>query len=286
MSPAGLFPAALAGIDTRSLLAGAAAMDQATRSPDTESNPALRLASVWRAANRARNPRNMVILPYRDRLALLGRYLQQLVMESLGKGTTRGGERRPHGLTVYGHKGSTDQHALIQQLRDGPDDAFVTFVNVLSESAPDPELPSGLRGGDLLSAFVCGTREALEAAGRPTVTLTLERLDAAALGALIALFERTVGLYGTLININAYDQPGVEAAKGAASAVLQLQGRVLAILGEGASGTAADLAELLGESERRVFHVLRRLAATDRASVAGTGRGRTFGPGANGPESP
>ena len=83
------------------------------------------LAEAWRHAGNAKGDRSMVVLPYKDRLVLFGRYLQQLVMESLGKRLNMQGEVVQQGLTVYGNKGSTDQHAFIQQLREGPDDFFV-----------------------------------------------------------------------------------------------------------------------------------------------------------------
>ena len=76
----------------------------------------------------------MVLLPYKDRLLLFSRYLQQLVMESIGKEKNLVGKKVNQGLTVYGNKGSTDQHAFVQQLRDGTADFFVTFIEVLKDS--------------------------------------------------------------------------------------------------------------------------------------------------------
>ncbi len=223
----GLLPAAIAGIDVQGLLAGAAAMDAATRRHDP-ANPAARMAAAWRSAGRGRGERAMVVLPYKDRLALLSRYLQQLVMESLGKRLDRSGKVVHQGLVVYGNKGSTDQHAYVQQLRDGRDDFFAVFVAVLDHAGHDLEVEPGVTSGDYLLGFLLGTRRALTQAGRPSMTLTLERLDAPALGAVIALFERAVGLYAELIDVNAYHQPGVEAGKKAASEVLALQARILA----------------------------------------------------------
>ena len=94
-------------------------------------NPAALLALMWHFAGRGRGEKAMVVLPYKDRLLLLGRYLQQLVMESLGKRLDLAGRRVDQGLTVYGNKGSTDQHAYVQQLRDGRNDFFALFVRVL-----------------------------------------------------------------------------------------------------------------------------------------------------------
>lgn len=172
----------------------------------------------------------MVVLPYRDRLLLFSRYLQQLVMESLGKGVDLGGKKVEQGLTVYGNKGSTDQHAYVQQLREGVNNFFVAFIEVLEDGGSRVEVEPGVTAGDYLRGFLLGTREALYENGRESVTITLRRVDAFTLGALIALFERAVGFYATLVNINAYHQPGVEAGKKAAAAILELQGRVIAHL--------------------------------------------------------
>jgi len=206
-SAVGLATLKLLGHDTQGFLAGARAMDEATRGPG---NVALRLASAWLDAA----PRAMVVLPYCDGLQLFPRYLQQLVMESLGKDG--------QGMTVYGNKGSTDQHAYVQQLRDGPDDFFATFVAVTG-GPRGIEVEPGVTTGDYLQGFLIGTRNALSAQGKRSLTITLDSLDAWHLGGLIALYERAVGYAATLMEINAYDQPGVEAGKqGAADALAVL----------------------------------------------------------------
>ncbi|MCB9764995.1 MAG: glucose-6-phosphate isomerase [Alphaproteobacteria bacterium] len=224
----GLLPLALMGQDWRAFLEGAAACDAVTRQrrPD---NPAALLARAWYAAGDGHGRRAMVLLPYKDRLLLFSRYLQQLVMESLGKRLDLQGRAVHQGLTVYGNKGSTDQHAYVQQLRDGPDDFFVTFIAALVDrEGPDLEVEPGITTGDYLLGFLLGTRRALSEAGRRSLTLVVERVDARTLGVLVALYERAVGLYASLIGINAYHQPGVEAGKRAAADVLQLQARLLA----------------------------------------------------------
>jgi glucose-6-phosphate isomerase len=264
LSVAGLLPAALLGFDTEALLRGARECDEATRETDMMKNPAALLALMWYYAGNGRGDRNLVVLPYADRLSLLGRYLQQLVMESIGKERDRNGNVVHQGLTVLGNKGSTDQHSFVQQLREGRNDFFVTFVEVLAE--PDrsdnaPRLPTG----DFLHGFLHGTRSALTENGRESMTLTVDKLDAVRLGALIALFERAVGLYAELIDINAYHQPGVEAGKTAAKSLLALQDRVLDHLADsrGTPHTASEIAGAIGEPDQTedVFHILRRLAA-------------------------
>ena len=101
------------------MLAGARACDALTRLPEIRSNPAALLALMWHHAGGGRGARDMVVLPYKDRLELFSKYLQQLIMESLGKEHDLAGRQVFQGLTVYGNKGSTDQHAYVQQLRDG-----------------------------------------------------------------------------------------------------------------------------------------------------------------------
>ncbi len=278
-SAVGLLPAALQGVDTQAFLEGAATMDELTRKPQTPENPAALLALMWHHATGGRGSRDMVVLPYKDRLLLLSRYLQQLVMESLGKQNDMDGQIVHQGIAVYGNKGSTDQHAYVQQLRDGLQNFFATFVVVLEDHARPRgqglvEVEPGTTSGDYLSGFWQGTREALHANGRQSVTITIDRVDARTLGALIALYERAVGFYATLINVNAYHQPGVEAGKKAAAAVLATQATVLDGLREQSTAvTAEQLADKLGISERveTVYHILEHLAANKRQVKRGRG---------------
>ncbi len=106
LSAVGLVPAALQGFDIDAMLAGAGACDEATRVHDVFENPAALLALMWHHAGEGRGAKDMVVLPYRDRLALFSRYLQQLVMESLGKKIDRLGKVVHQGIAVYGNKGN------------------------------------------------------------------------------------------------------------------------------------------------------------------------------------
>jgi glucose-6-phosphate isomerase len=235
------------------------------------------MALMWHYATGGRGEKDMVLLPYKDRLLLLSRYLQQLIMESVGKELDLNGKVVNQGLTVYGNKGSTDQHAYVQQLREGVANFFVTFIEVLRDRDGDSmEVEEGATSGDFLFGFFQGTRQALYEKGRESLTITVERVDAFSVGVLIALFERTVGLYAGLIGVNAYHQPGVEAGKKAAGAVLALQKDVAELLGNGRREmTAAEIAAALGRPEEAeaVFALLRHLAANpDRGiEVAKTG---------------
>ena len=277
-SAVGTLPAALQGIDVEDLLAGARACDAATRVHDPRRNPAAALALSWLFATGGKGgTRAMVILPYKDRLLLFSRYLQQLVMESLGKKLDLQGRRVEQGLTVYGNKGSTDQHAYVQQLRDGANDFFAIFVRVLESGGALAEVEPGVTAGDYLHGLLLGTRAALAENGRRSVTITIPRVDARTVGALIALFERAVGLYASLVGVNAYHQPGVEAGKKAAAAVLALQGRVLASLAA-SPRTSEEVAAALSEPDVETVHLLlEHLAADGRARREGEGVGARFG---------
>ena len=260
----GLLPAALQGIDTDAMLAGAAAMDVVTRSNVTEENPAALLALMWHYATDGCGAKDMVILPYKDRLLLFSRYLQQLVMESLGKEFDLQGKAVNQGIAVYGNKGSTDQHAYVQQLREGVSNFFVTFIEVLKDrTGPSMQVEPGVTSGDYLLGFYLGTRDALTEKNRHSLTLTINELTPRTLGMMIALYERAVGFYATLVGINAYHQPGVEAGKKAAGGVITLQGKLLAALksAPGKSFTADSLAAQVFGCPELAYKILEHMVA-------------------------
>jgi glucose-6-phosphate isomerase len=277
-SVVGLLPAALQGIDIDALLAGAADCDKITRTHQTAGNPSALMALMWYHAGDGRGAKDLVVLPYKDRLLLFSRYLQQLLMESLGKRLDLAGRRVDQGLSVYGNKGSTDQHAYVQQLRDGLNNFFLTFIRVL-ESRGEPEHPAatpaqdeiepGITAGDYLQGFLLGTREALYDNDRESMTLTVRRVDARTIGVLIALFERAVGFYASLVGINAYHQPGVQAGKKAADLVLDLQKGLVSALDD-TPRTAAELARRAGDPEaaETAYALLEHLAADGRVRAA------------------
>ncbi|MDB4987032.1 MAG: glucose-6-phosphate isomerase [Myxococcaceae bacterium] len=265
LSAVGLLPAALQGIDIDAFLDGARRMDVATRSRDVRKNPAALLALMWFHAGHGKGEKDMVVLPYKDRLLLFSKYLQQLVMESLGKEKDLAGKVVNQGIAVYGNKGSTDQHAYVQQLREGVKNFFATFIEVRKDrTGPSLMVEENVVSGDYLLGFLLGTRRALYENDRESITLSVPDTTPRTLGALIALYERAVGLYASLVNVNAYHQPGVEAGKKAATRVLALQQQVLAALRAhpaprgveeiAAAASAADEVET-------VFHLLEHLSA-------------------------
>jgi glucose-6-phosphate isomerase len=187
-------------------------------------------------------------------------------MESLGKERNLNGEVVHQGLTVYGNKGSTDQHAYIQQLRDGPHNFFVVFLQVLHDREGSSEtVEEGVTSGDFLLGFMMGTRHALYERGRQSVTIVVDKVSPFHIGALIALFERAVGFYASLVEINPYDQPGVEAGKEAAEELIQLQRQICSFLEEnsGRSLSVVEIANEMGletESEN-IFKICQHLAS-------------------------
>jgi len=243
----GHLPAALAGIDFKEFLDGASFMDEWTRNEDTRSNPAYMLAAMWYIAGKGKGDRNMVIVPYSDRLILLSRYFQQLVMESLGKEKDLDGKTVHQGLNVFGNKGGTDAHAFIQQLNDGRDDFFITFIEVLEDAMILP-IDESSSMGTYLHGFQEGLSAALRSKGRQTINITIEEVSEHNLGMIIAMYERAVAVYAEFINVNAFHQPGVQAYKLAAQGILDLRQKFTASmmeLGE-FSGTAADFAAKAG----------------------------------------
>ncbi|NDJ19722.1 glucose-6-phosphate isomerase [Myxacorys almedinensis] len=270
LSAVGLLPAALQGIDIQAMLSGAKEMDVATRAATLKGNPAALLALAWYWAGNGKGEKDMVVLPYKDSLLLFSRYLQQLVMESLGKEKDLDGNVAHQGIAVYGNKGTTDQHAYVQQLREGVPNFFLTFIEVLHDRAdhqPSIEVEPGVTSGDYLSGLLQGTRTAIYDNDRDSITVTIPDVTPRHVGALIALYERAVGLYGFLVNVNAYHQPGVEAGKKAAAVILELQHKVVEVLKQENSPIAiAALAAKAGapDDAEAIYKIVRHLAANDR----------------------
>lgn len=275
LSAVGLLPAALQGIDISGMLEGAKACDDVTRNIDPKANPAAQLAMMWYYIGNGKGTKNMVILPYKDRLELFSKYCQQLVMESLGKEKDLDGKTVNQGIAVFGNKGSTDQHSYVQQLREGVLNFFVTFIQVLEDRANKSMLVEpDVTSGDYLQGFLLGTRQALHENGRESISITIKEVSPFTVGLLIALFERAVGLYASLVNINAYHQPGVEAGKKAAAAVIDIQRKVLNYLTEksGHALTSSQIASGIGAHDdfETVFKLCEHMAANPDHGVKKT----------------
>ena len=150
------------------------------------------------------------------------------------------------------------------------------FVQALDDGAGSSlEVAPDVNAGDTLQGFYLGTRRALTSAGRPNLTISLPKVDAWHLGGLVALFERAVGLYASLIDVNAYHQPGVEAGKKAAAEILELSRGIRAALSAKEARSVPELARGLDADPVEVWSIVERLVSTGRAVREGpVGEGR------------
>lgn len=278
LSAVGLLPLALRGINIDRLLAGARKCDELTRRTNTRQNPSALLALSWYAATGGQGGKQMVVLPYKDRLELFAKYLQQLIMESLGKEKDLEGKIVKQGITVFGNKGSSDQHSYLQQLLDGPDNFFVTFIEVLKDrDASSPVIAENSTSGDYLQAFYLGTRKALSAKGRESLTITIREVNEYTIGVLLALYERAVGFYAFLVNINAYHQPAVEFGKKVAGEIINMKNQIIKEL-QANKNRKYTLSELAGAINREdemedIFRILARLVNNPDYGIKMTGPG-------------
>ncbi|MEK7406194.1 MAG: glucose-6-phosphate isomerase, partial [Acidobacteriota bacterium] len=224
LSPVGLLPAALIGLDIRKLMKGAAAITHWCWQPDLKKNPALRAALLHYLIWTLKNKSIHVAFPYSNRLWGTAFWFRQLWAESLGKAKTRDGATVNVGQTPVAALGATDQHSQVQLYIEGPNDKVFTFWAVGKHSDPGRipksrlgleafDCHSGRKLADLLDAERRSTAAALVEAGRPNCTFTLGRVDEEHLGAFLQLMEFQTAFLGELLNINAFNQPGVELGK-------------------------------------------------------------------------
>jgi glucose-6-phosphate isomerase len=224
LSPVGLLPAALVGIDIAGLVSGARKAVERADADELRSNPAALYAALHWAADAHLGARVHVLMPYTDRLRDFAEWYRQLWAESLGKRADRRGAPVFAGPTPVGAVGATDQHSQVQLFIEGPFDKVVTFVAVdrFAEDVPIPprtDLPGDLAYlpghtlGELLHAEYEATAAALARSGRMNVTVRLPELSAASVGELIMFFQIATGYAGAWYGVDPFDQPGVELGK-------------------------------------------------------------------------
>jgi glucose-6-phosphate isomerase len=237
LSPVGLLPAAVAGLDVAGLLDGARAMRDRCLSTDLADNPALRLATLLHAHHADRGRPIVVVMSYVDGLFDVADWFRQLWAESLGKERATDGRVVHVGPTPVAARGATDQHSQLQLYVEGPRDKVVLFLtarergaevtipaSALAASQPDYAYLAGKGMGELLDAELRGTMGSLVGRKRPVGLLELARVDAAAVGELLMLLEAATAFAGPLYGVDPYDQPGVEEAKRLAYAALGREG--------------------------------------------------------------
>ncbi len=224
LSPVGLLPAALVGIDIEGLLAGARQAVARAEPADLLQNPAALWAALHWSADTTLGARVHVLMPYSDRLREFAEWFRQLWAESLGKARDRRGQEVHVGPTPLGAVGPTDQHSQVQLFMEGPYDKVVTFMEVdrFAEDVTIPALPNlppdlaylpGHTLAELLRAECQATSAALARMGRMNCSLRLPELSAAALGEAIMFFQLATGYAGVWYGVDPFDQPGVELGK-------------------------------------------------------------------------
>lgn len=224
LSPVGLLPAALVGIDVTGLLAGARQAIQAAEADELGRNPAALYAALHWAADADLAARINVLMPYTDRLREFAEWYRQLWAESLGKRVDRDGQPVYRGPTPVGAVGATDQHSQVQLFMEGPYDKAITFV-VVDDLGVDLKIPAradlpadlsylpGHTLGELLRAEYDATSAALAQMGRMSCTLRLPDLSPASLGEAIMFLQLATGYAGVWYGVDPFDQPGVELGK-------------------------------------------------------------------------
>ena len=224
LSPAGLFPAGLCGIDVEGLLRGAAMMDKRCKTHELTENPAGILATLLYHAHIQNSQGIHVLMPYADRLRSTSQWFQQLWAESLGKSSSSGGKDQRTGPTPLVALGAVDQHSLLQLFMEGPRDKVVIFVKVEGSDSPvlipdlHPDISelSFLAGhtiDELLVAEWRATAEALSQVGCPNATIHLPSVEAGTMGQLLMMLKISTVIAAELYGVDPLGQPGVELGK-------------------------------------------------------------------------
>ncbi|MCZ7662411.1 MAG: glucose-6-phosphate isomerase [Thermoleophilia bacterium] len=231
LSPVGLLPAAIVGLDVKGLLAGARLMEAWVDDADVLGNPAYLFATLQFLHHTRFHRALSVMMPYSDSLCDVADWFRQLWAESLGKAKDRQGRTVHAGTTPIRALGATDQHSQVQLYMEGPDDKLVTFLRV-EGFAHQVVIPSlygqegslGYLGGHSLGSLLGAEQEAtawaLAERGRPSLTVSLPRVDATSVGQLLYALQVATAVAGELYGVNAYDQPGVELGKKATYALM------------------------------------------------------------------
>ncbi len=234
LCPVGLLPAAVAGIDIRAMLAGAAYMDEICKSASLKENPAL-ISAALQYISMKKGKNISVMMPYADALRYIADWYCQLWGESLGKSVDLDGNLVYAGQTPVKALGVTDQHSQVQLYTEGPFDKVITFLAVDRyrvdfpiphgcEEIPDVSFLGGSTLNELISNERLATEYALLKAGRPNQTITLPEVNEFTVGQLLYFYQLETAYVGAMLNINTYNQPGVEEGKNATYALFGKSG--------------------------------------------------------------
>ena len=225
LTPVGLLPAAFCGIDIKAMLKGAAHMDELCKNEDIYKNPAYMYAILNYIS--IKKGKNMcVVMPYADSLKYISDWYAQLWAESLGKKFDNNGNIVNVGSTPIKALGATDQHSQVQLYSEGPNDKIIVFMGVdkykksitipkIYQNIPSLGFLGGITQDELIKTEQIATEFALLKAGKSTMTITLPEVNEFTIGQVLYFFEVATAFMGELLNINAFDQPGVEEGKNA-----------------------------------------------------------------------
>lgn len=222
-SAVGLLPFALVGIDIDEIVNGIKDMDLALKNTDINENIAAQNALIHYLMDTQKGKNLSVMMPYSSRLKYVSDWYVQLWAESLGKNKDKDGKDVHVGPTPIKALGATDQHSQIQLYNEGPNDKVINFIRV-EEFDNTLEIPSifeytgiGYLGGksinQLINAEADSTRVALSDYNRPTITISLPKVNGYYVAQLLYMLEVQTAIAGELYNINTFNQPGVEQAK-------------------------------------------------------------------------
>jgi glucose-6-phosphate isomerase len=234
LCPVGLLPAAVVGIDIKAMLKGAAYMDKLCKNKDIKKNPALISALLeYMAMKKGKNI--SVMMPYADSLKYIADWYCQLWGERLGKSVDNDGNEVFVGQTPVKALDMTDQHSHVQLYREGPFDKVITIIAVENyrstveisrgcEDVPDVSFLCGHTLNELITAERKATEYALTTAHRLNYTITLPEVNAFTIGELLYMFEMETAYAGAMLNIDTFNQPGVEGGKNATYALFGRKG--------------------------------------------------------------
>lgn len=234
LCPVGLLPAAVLGIDIKVMLEGAAFMDKICKSKDYRKNPAL-IAALLQFMSMKNGKNISVMMPYSDGLRYVADWYCQLWGESLGKAVDLDGNTVYAGQTPVKALGVTDQHSQIQLYREGPFDKVITLIAVDTfraevtisegcENIPDVNFLCNHTMNELINSERKATEYALTTANRPNCTITVPEINAFTIGELLYMFELETAYTGAMLNVDTFNQPGVEGGKNATYALFGRKG--------------------------------------------------------------
>ncbi len=229
LTPVGLLPAAMCGVDIQEMLAGAAFMDELSKNDNIYKNPAYMYA-ILNYIGMEKGKNISVVMPYADSLKYISDWYAQLWAESLGKKFDNNGKVVNVGPTPVKALGVTDQHSQVQLYAEGPFDKMIVLMGVdkyketitipkIYEDIPSLGFLGGITQNQLIAVEQMATEYALMKSGKMNMTITLPEVNEFTLGQILYFFEVATGFAGELMDINAFDQPGVEEGKNATYAM-------------------------------------------------------------------